>query len=60
MSSNIHHHYNQLTEEHKRIVDLAYEKYHESMHEAGLEVTGDDRAERVVDAMAKHVVESGY
>jgi hypothetical protein len=55
----IHHHYDQLTKRERDIVDWFFrsDNFKQAEH-YGVPLAGDDRIERVVDAMARAVIES--
>jgi hypothetical protein len=57
MMPDKHFFYNQLTPEEKFAVDEAYRHMIPVLTDQGLEVTGDDRAEELVNAIAKYVLE---
>jgi hypothetical protein len=58
MSKDSHFYYDKLTDKEKHAVDTAYGVYHHTMGVYGVVVAGDDRAEEVIDALAKHVIAS--
>lgn len=55
---SLHHYYDQLTDDEREAVDEAYSELAEDLAECGAPIAGDDRAERVVDAIARGVIES--
>jgi hypothetical protein len=56
--SSLHAYYDQLTEENQQTVDRAYRALHDELKTAGLCIEGNDVAERVVDAIARGIIES--
>lgn len=63
MRQNLHHHYNQLTEEERTAVDQVFNRHTGAIwahfdHLEHISLAGDDRCERVVDAVARWVIES--
>lgn len=60
MGTNLHNYYDQLTPVERGIVDRLYSAYHRQGVELGLKLAGDDRAEKVIDVMAKHILDSRY
>lgn len=56
--TSLHAYYDQLTEEQQQTVDRAYRSLIETLREGKLHIDGDDTAERVVDAIARGIIES--
>jgi hypothetical protein len=56
--NNLHAYYDQLTEENRQAVDRAYRAMAAELKDSGLRIDGDDTAERVVDAIARGIIES--
>jgi len=58
MRHSIHHHYEQLTDDERKFVDDALSDMHPLARQHAVPLVGDDRVERVVDALARAVIES--
>ena len=58
MRSDNHYHYNRLWEQEKEAVDEAFECASAVMRDHNIEPAMDDRAERLVDALAAYLLES--
>ena len=58
MRPNIHHHYEQLTDEEREACDDAARGVLGSLRDSGIEAAKDDRAERMVDGIARLIIES--
>jgi hypothetical protein len=55
---NIHQNYDTLSEQQRKAVDAAYNAAAIVLKAAGFNTAGDDRAERLVEALATYLVES--
>jgi hypothetical protein len=55
---NLHHHYDQLTDKERNIVDVAFRAANRVLVESGMRIAGDDTAERVVDAIAAGILDT--
>lgn len=53
----IHEAYDRLSSDERLAVDNAYGMMHDYFKEQGIATAGDDRAERVVEAMARYIEE---
>lgn len=58
MRKNIHEHYDQLGDGMREAVDNAYRAMTAELADYGLLIAGDDTAERVVDAIARGVLDT--
>ena len=58
MRPNIHHHYEQLTDEERDACDKAAQCVMDVLRMACVPRAGDDRAERMVDGIARLIIES--
>jgi len=56
--SSLHEHYDKLPLEDRKAVDAAYLAMNAVLRKFGVPITGDDRAEKVVDAIARGILES--
>ena len=56
--TSLHAYYDQLTEPNQQTVDRAYRAMVDELRAAGLHIEGNDVAERVVDAIARGIIES--
>lgn len=57
--SNLHYHYDQLTDKQRELVHDIMGQAFELAREMGVKLLGDDRAEFATDALAKWIIESG-
>jgi hypothetical protein len=55
---DLHEHYDKLNEEERALVDYAIEKMFRIARERDIPLSGDDTAERAVDALSLFVIES--
>lgn len=55
-----HYHYDQLTDTERNVVDQAYREMHRILmaHDYNMRIAGDDTAERVVDEIAKGILDT--
>jgi hypothetical protein len=58
MRQAIHHHYDQLTDREKFFVDKVFDLAFIEAGDRKVDLVGDDRVERAVDALARAVLES--
>lgn len=54
----IHNNYEKLTYEERRITDEMFAEAYKYAMTRGLKLSGDDRAEKLVEAIATYIVES--
>lgn len=56
----IHFYFDQLTEDEQNVIGEAYDAMHKVLlsHNSNMFIVGDDTAERVVDAIAKGIIET--
>jgi len=58
MMSDLHKHYDQLTEEEREALDWCYNDFSKDMKACDVVLANDDRAEEAVNAIAKLIIES--
>lgn len=54
----IHHHYDQLAEHERLACDIAFSALAGVLRAESVLLAGDDRAERVIDAISRGIIES--
>lgn len=60
MRQSVHHHYEQLTDAERKLVDIIFDGkvLYETAQSLGVPLAGDDRVERAADALARAIIES--